>query len=914
MRILICNQRFLFRFGVDRVLLMLGYYWKQAGHEIIMMGNRVDQKVAEKCSDRFIKIPEAEDYFLSNEFTYDYIVKYWDDWFDNNEIPDVVFVAGWPFYTAIKFLKKKCGVCIFQDHGAVPVDGMTGESLRIQNKLRQLRKANLRYASKVIAVSHFLEESQSKVDTDYMIPTGCVYNGVDHINSGLWQQSIVSSDDRDVIRELNAFKEDGYRILFLPGRWEKGNYKRSEDSFIIAEKLLEKGQKFKILVLAHREDVNNLPDELEDCFFFLGFVDDYTLKCVMELSDVGFSPTRWEGFDLPLGEMQFLGRNMYVLNVGAHPEVVCDPYFLCSDIDEIAEKINSELCGRLPVAKNDLECEREYFKHIFTWQKSAYQLMFEIDILISEAKKLPVAITEKLREYFSHWEGKRVITVSNYYPPIFIGGAEIIAHNQGKTMNEENLARVLAFSVQVEDSDSYGNLTLEEFEGIPVVRISVTGDRFDSDGINFFDKKVNKAFEELCKLIHPEVVHCHNIIGTSLGIVDVAKRFGAKVCITLHDFWGICYKNTMSDNSGDLCTNFLACEKCKSCLTKEGINIPIGVRKAYFRRTFEKIDAYISPSQYLADTYIRAGVDCHKMIVLWNGIDVDRFVLLNKIPSVKIRITTVAYFGKHKGIETLLRAIAILNRIDVILNLVGDGVEKENYKNLATELGILQQLRFWGRIPNTEIDKAYAETDIYCLPSVWPENQPVSITEAMASGIPVVASKLGGNEELVQDGVTGLFFKAGDAADLANKLEFLIENEAARSEYGKAGREAICQNTYKNRVNKLMGIYNVLSENNSATKKIIAVKGYQLPWRIDKVTSHDVLLWEWISREEWKNVVAVLLLKNSKLCKEELKQLKDFSIPVFCYEDDSKKYKALGLNLLAYKNNTDIFRLMDKYS
>ena len=678
--------------------------------------------------------------------------------------------------------------------------------------------------------------------------------------------------------------------------------------------LLEKEQKIKILVLAHRKDVNNLPEELENYFFFLGFVDDYTLKIVMELSDLGFSPTRWEGFDLPLGEMQFLDRNMYVLNVGAHPEVVYDPYFLCSDLDEIAKKINIELCGRLPVAFDKLEREREHFKHTFTWQKSANEMMLEMEKLISEAKKLPVSITEKLKEYFSQWEGKRIITVSNYYPPRFIGGAEIISHNQAKAMNEEKLARVLAFSVQVEDPDSYGNLILEEFEGIPVVRISVTGDRFDSDGINFFDKKVNKAFEELCKLIRPEVVHCHNIIGTSLGIVDVAKRFGAKVCITLHDFWGICYKNTMSDNSGDLCTNFLACEKCKSCLTKEGINIPIGVRKAYFRRTFEKIDAYISPSQYLADAYIRAGFDYHKMIVLSNGIDVDRFILLKKVPSDKIRITVVAYFGKHKGIETLLRAIKILNRKDVEVNLVGDGIEKENYKNLATELGILQQLRFWGRIPNTEIDKAYAETDIYCLPSVWPENQPVSITEAMASGIPVITSKLGGNEELVQDGVTGLLFTAGDAVDLANKLKFFIENEAARIEYGMAGREAICQNTYKNQIKKLINIYNGLSENDSATKKVIAVKGYQLPWGIDKVTRHDVLLWEWISQEEWKNVVAVLLLKNSKLCKEELKQLKDFSIPVFCYEDDSKKYKALGLNLLAYKNNTDIFRLMDIYS
>ena len=59
MRILVCNERFLFRFGVDRCLLMLGNQWRKDGHEIIMMGNRMDPASVSKCSDRFIRIPDA---------------------------------------------------------------------------------------------------------------------------------------------------------------------------------------------------------------------------------------------------------------------------------------------------------------------------------------------------------------------------------------------------------------------------------------------------------------------------------------------------------------------------------------------------------------------------------------------------------------------------------------------------------------------------------------------------------------------------------------------------------------------------------------------------------------------------------------------------------------------------------------
>ena len=84
MRILVCNERFLFRFGVDRCLLMLGNQWRKDGHEIIMMGNRMDPASVSKCSDRFIRIPDAPDYRTWNEYTLDYLRDHWDEWFDES--------------------------------------------------------------------------------------------------------------------------------------------------------------------------------------------------------------------------------------------------------------------------------------------------------------------------------------------------------------------------------------------------------------------------------------------------------------------------------------------------------------------------------------------------------------------------------------------------------------------------------------------------------------------------------------------------------------------------------------------------------------------------------------------------------------------------------------------------------------
>lgn len=75
MKILLCNERFLFRFGVDRVLMLLGKYFKDMGHEVIMIGNKLDESAVETCTDDFIKLPEAPEYINSNEYTIKWLEK-----------------------------------------------------------------------------------------------------------------------------------------------------------------------------------------------------------------------------------------------------------------------------------------------------------------------------------------------------------------------------------------------------------------------------------------------------------------------------------------------------------------------------------------------------------------------------------------------------------------------------------------------------------------------------------------------------------------------------------------------------------------------------------------------------------------------------------------------------------------------
>lgn len=400
-----------------------------------------------------------------------------------------------------------------------------------------------------------------------------------------------------------------------------------------------------------------------------------------------------------------------------------------------------------------------------------------------------------------------IIICSNAYPPNFIGGAEIIAHNQAKELITKG------HDVVVFAGDTYSKRKLyecykESFEGITVYRIRLNAENFDNTFINFKNQQVEEAFLKVVNIYNPDVVHCHNIIGLSLGIIDIAKNMGLKTVVTLHDHWGYCYKNTILKDEEKLCDDFTKCEECMKYITGGGIQIPLKMRRDYYKYILNKVDVFISPSKYLADSYIKAGIPKEKMNVIWNGIDVEKYNKVVKKTSRKIRFTFVGYFGKHKGVITMLKALTHIKDKDCIeINLVGEGEEKVEYINFAKKHSIINNIRFWGKVPNSEIQNVYAETDVYFIASIWPENQPVSITEALISGIPVIASDLGGNTELIVDKKDGLFFEAGNVLDLAEKVEYFIENRSLIDEYGKNGKEKMSKFSFTSQVDKILGKY-----------------------------------------------------------------------------------------------------------
>ncbi|ADN02508.1 glycosyltransferase family 4 protein [Spirochaeta thermophila] len=149
------------------------------------------------------------------------------------------------------------------------------------------------------------------------------------------------------------------------------------------------------------------------------------------------------------------------------------------------------------------------------------------------------------------------------------------------------------------------------------------------------------------------------------------------------------------------------------------------------------------------------------------------------------RMVMLARFEPQKDHKTLFLALSKLRHMEWHMECVGDGPLLEETKKLAYRLGLEERISFPGF--RGDIEAVLAQSQIYVLISHW-EGLPRSILEAMRAGLPVVASRVGGVEEAVEDGVTGYVVDRRDVDALAQRLERLIADPRLRASMGRAGR------------------------------------------------------------------------------------------------------------------------------
>ena len=199
-------------------------------------------------------------------------------------------------------------------------------------------------------------------------------------------------------------------------------------------------------------------------------------------------------------------------------------------------------------------------------------------------------------------------------------------------------------------------------------------------------------------------------------------------------------------------------------------------------------DRFVCVSNDAAVLSVRQGISRRRIRTIWNGIDLERFTYA--APRNGGPVVAVARLSPEKGIENLIRAIEIAAREcpSIRAEIAGDGPCLPGLIELRQRLGLTDRICFLGQVQ--DVPSLLQRAGLFVLPSLS-EGISLTLLEAMASGVPVVATAVGGNPEVVQPNVTGLLVPAADPASLAAAIVQVMRNPAAANAMTQAGRRRL---------------------------------------------------------------------------------------------------------------------------
>jgi glycosyltransferase involved in cell wall biosynthesis len=345
LRIEIGNERLLPRFGVDRILILLAKRLSAKGHEVRFVCLRCDRAMLLPITGDItvIEVPEGSGLASTETLVAAQMRERWQ-----HQRPDAVVIGGWPFFECAAQASAMHIGSVLIAAGAVPQNGLTEPMLTIQEELRRLHQRTLPLIDRVLPISDFVRFSQSEPDRGFSQGVRTVLLGADHMGLDLYSGEGPQASGRELLARLDMCLQAGEHLLLALGRFEKTGYKNSPLAFDLLRQIRKQIPQARLLLLDANEECN-VPADLNPFVYLLGSPGDSTLQAIMIRCAAGVSMSCWEGFNLPVAEMQWLERPVLAFNVAAHPEVIADPWLLCDSLAEMTEKAVVLLEGKSPI-------------------------------------------------------------------------------------------------------------------------------------------------------------------------------------------------------------------------------------------------------------------------------------------------------------------------------------------------------------------------------------------------------------------------------------------------------------------------------------------------------------------------------------------------------------------------------------
>ncbi len=360
----------------------------------------------------------------------------------------------------------------------------------------------------------------------------------------------------------------------------------------------------------------------------------------------------------------------------------------------------------------------------------------------------------------------KVCIINNIYPPYHRGGAEQVVVQTVRGLRERGHMVVIITSTPHADE-------VTEENGVKIYRINPQNSYFYTDAHhysviarigwhieNIWNTSVARRVDQIMREEKPDIVHTHNLIGLSFLIPKYIRKQKIRHVHTIHDVQ-------------------LVEPSAMILKTKEKTFRYHGPHTALYsmitRKLFGSPEIVISPSKFLLDFYVARGFFKHsERAVVRNPLTFSDEPMYEKKYNNKLMLLYVGQIEYHKGITVLIDAInSLVLREEVPqfeLHVAGGGSQLEEIQKHTKGTYV----HIHGRVEKEKLRELYKQADITVVPSLCYENSPTVIFESFSFRVPVLASRIEGIAELIEEGKNGITFEAGSVRELSDKMSWCI--------------------------------------------------------------------------------------------------------------------------------------------
>jgi glycosyltransferase involved in cell wall biosynthesis len=372
---------------------------------------------------------------------------------------------------------------------------------------------------------------------------------------------------------------------------------------------------------------------------------------------------------------------------------------------------------------------------------------------------------------------KILFIVHQFYPEHYLGTEKFIFNLTTILQKQGITLKVLTYYVDdhISDFKSDNSFLFKEYtyKGIEIIAI-----RDKIMPINYNGRILNTFSDfsvQILKKINPDIIH----IGHPMRLtefINAAISLNIPYLMTLTDFWSICFRGILLTHKTNICAGPDEGKKCIVDCPEMGKD-EILQRYINGQQILLNSKLLVSPSAFLASVYMQNNPALNVKVIN-HGLRYSK-VASNKKTYKKGDQITFCYAGSlnhHKGVHVIIKAFTEIKAENIKLKIYGTGYDESYINNLRLMAENDNRIQFCGVFSEDEFGAILSQVDVVIIPSLWFENYPLVLHEALACCTPVIASNLGGMAEKIKNDFNGYVFNIGDYKDLKNIMEEIIKN------------------------------------------------------------------------------------------------------------------------------------------